>query len=363
MRFSREIGGDNIQDLIEDGLQAERWGFDQVWVPDHLVDIQPVFAIYDTWTVLAYLGAKSQSLRLGSGVTDVQRIHPAKTANIVSTLDRLTGGRAVLGIGAGEIMNTKPYGIQWEEKSIRLKRLKEYIEVVKLLWSSAYEKPVSFKGEFYSLDQAHLSLSAVQKPHPPIYIGSFSSKSTLRIAGEIADGWFPGSLNTIDSFTEKANLMRSAAMNAGRSPTELDLIASVPTFVSRNEQETGAFRKEAKESIKREMISNRYIFKALGIKDDNSVPRELEYQHATPGPNFDKTMKLAAESFEVDDEQLEKAVDAAMAVGPKERCLNSLQKFVDAGATHIFFSNIGATRESYARIAKDILPALKHLPK
>jgi phthiodiolone/phenolphthiodiolone dimycocerosates ketoreductase len=359
MRFSREVGGDNVQGVIEDGIEAERLGFDHVWVPDHLVDIQPVFAIFDAWTVLAFLGARTQRLGLGSGVTDIQRIHPAKTANIVSTLDALTGGRAVLGIGAGEIMNTKPYGIAWEEKKIRVRRLKEYINVVKLLWSSSYEKPVSFKGEYYSLDRAHLSLAPTRKPHPPIYVGSFSSKSTLRLAGEVADGWYPGSLNTVQSFREKANLVKKASQDASRSPSEIDLIASVPTFVCKNEEEIRMWRKEAKEAIKREMISNRYIFRVLEITDDESVPRALEYQHATPGPSFDRMMKEATESLRVNDEKMEKAIDNAMALGSKEACINSIRRFIDAGATHIFFSNVGATRENYLRISREIIPALR----
>ncbi|HKW04954.1 MAG TPA: LLM class flavin-dependent oxidoreductase [Nitrososphaerales archaeon] len=360
MRFSREIGGDNVQSVIEDGLEAEKFGYDQVWVPDHLVDVQPVFAIFDAWTVLAYLGAKTQDLKLASGVTDVQRIHPAKTANIVSTLASLAAGRAVLGIGAGEIMNTKPYGIQWEDKDIRVRRLKEYIQVVKLLWSSTFEESVSFKGEFYSLDHAHLSLPT-KKPHPRIYVGSFSSKSTLRVAGEVADGWYPGSLNTVESFKEKANIAKDAATSAGRSPEELDLVANVPTLVVMNESETKSLREVAKQAIKAQMISNRYIFKVLGISDEKFVQRELEYQHATPGPRFEKTMESVLGSLQLDDEKLEHAVDRVFAFGSRERCLNTIQKFIDAGATQIFFSNIGASKETYSRISKEIIPSLKRV--
>src|SRR5271165_1897367 len=106
LSFSRELVGDNVDDIVADGVEAERLGFDVVWVPDHLVDIQPLQAITDTWTTLAFIGAKTQKIKMGSGVTDIQRMHPAKIANTVTTLDNLTHGRAILGIGAGEIMNT-----------------------------------------------------------------------------------------------------------------------------------------------------------------------------------------------------------------------------------------------------------------
>src|SRR5579862_8273487 len=175
LTFSREVVGDNVDDIVSDGIEAERLGFDMVWVPDHLVDIRPLQAITDTWTTLAYIGAKTQKIKLGSGVTDIQRMHPAKIANTVANLDNLTKGRVVLGIGAGEIMNTKPYGIPFEEKSVRVRRLRENIQVIKLLWAARYEQPANFTGEFYSLNNAHLSMSPLQRPSPPIYIGAFSS--------------------------------------------------------------------------------------------------------------------------------------------------------------------------------------------
>ncbi len=103
-------------------------------------------------------------------------------------------------------MNTRPFGIPWEEKKIRIQRLREIITVTKLLWRSSYDQPVSFAGDFYSLSNAHLSLSPLQKPGPPVYIGAFSSKGMLRIAGEMAEGWYPGSQNTPEAFHEKVKL-------------------------------------------------------------------------------------------------------------------------------------------------------------
>ena len=160
--FSRELVGEKIDDVISDGIESEKLGFDMVWEPDHLVDIKPLLAIFDAWTTLGYLGSKTNSIKLGSGVTDIQRIHPAKTANIIATLDNLTKGRAILGIGAGEIMDTRSFGIPWEDKLVRLKRLRETIEVIKLLWSATYDNPVSFHGSFFNLENAHLSASPIK---------------------------------------------------------------------------------------------------------------------------------------------------------------------------------------------------------
>ena len=173
-----------------------------------------------------------------------------KIANIVSSLDNLTGGRAVLGIGAGEIMNTKPYGIEWENKEARLRRFRETLLVIKLLWISTYENPVSFSGEFFSLDKAHLSLVPVQK-YPPIYIGSFSSKETLRIVGEMADGWYPGSQFTPEVFRQNVEIIHDAASGSRRSFETIDVMASIPTFVCSDKNQIPEIKRKIKGALKR----------------------------------------------------------------------------------------------------------------
>jgi len=358
IRFSREIGGPSIDDMIADGIEAERLGFDYLWVPDHLVDIQPVFAIYDAWTVLAFLSAKTEKIKLCSGVTDIQRMHPSKTANIVCTLDNLTKGRAVLGIGAGEIMNTKPYGISWEEKDARIGRLREFLILIKSLWSSSYDKPANYGGKYYSLHDAHLSLPPLQTRGPPIYIGAFSSKAMLRLVGEIADGWYPGSINTLEAFKEKVEVIREASKQANRSIDSIDIIAAIPTFVCSDKVNVHQVRQEIKSSLKREMVSNQYLFKALGLKKEEFAGpnfKDLGYQFAYPGKRYDKALEEAVSKLAIPDEVLEKGVDTMMAVGSANECIMSIKRFIEGGATHIFFSNLAGNRENYQRIGKEIM--------
>jgi len=361
LTFSRELTGDNIDDIVADGMEADRLGFDIAWVPDHLVDIRPPQAITDAWTTLAFIGAKTERLRLGSGVTDIQRIHPAKIANIVATLDSLTKGRAILGIGAGEIMNTKPFGIPWEEKKIRIQKLKEILRVIKLLWGSSYEKPVSFKGDFYSLSSAHLSLSPFQKPGPPIYIGAFSSRGMLRIAGELAEGWYPGSQNTPEAFHEKVTLIRDAAMKAGRSPEDVDMLASIPTIICTDDARKSELMVEIKKALKTTLIQCQHMLPVIGVQEDSLrdfLPKELDYQLATPGPAFDKALAEAVDALPIPDEVLNKAIEKIVAFGSVDDCLALIEKFIQAGATQIFFANFVSSRENYRLIAKEILPRL-----
>jgi alkanesulfonate monooxygenase SsuD/methylene tetrahydromethanopterin reductase-like flavin-dependent oxidoreductase (luciferase family) len=363
LTFSRELTGDNIDDIVADGVEADRLGFDIAWVPDHLVDIRPPQAITDAWTTLAFIGAKTQKIRLGSGVTDIQRMHPAKIANVVATLDSLTNGRAILGIGTGEIMNTRPFGIPWEEKKIRIKRLREIIKVVKLLWSSSYEKPVSFTGDFYSLSNAHLSLSPVQKPGPPVFIGAFSSKGMLRLTGELAEGWYPGSQNTPEAFREKVELIREEAAKAGRSPNDVDMLASVPTIICTDDAQRAGLLVEIKRSLKTTLIQCQHMLPVIGIDEkdlEGFLPKELDYQLATPGPAFDEALAQAVETLSISDELLEKAIERLIAFGSVDDCLSLIEKFIQAGATQIFFANFVASRENYRRIAKEIIPRLSN---
>lgn len=357
LTFSRELTGNNIDEIVADGIEAERLGFDIAWVPDHLVDISPVQAMTDAWTTLAFIGARTQKIKLGSGVTDIQRMHPAKIANTVATLDNLTKGRAILGIGAGEIMNTRPFGIPWEEKKIRIRRLAETIRVVKLLWSSTYEKPANFGGEFYNLKEAHLSLPPVQRPGPPVYIGAFSSKGMLRLTGELAEGWYPGSQNTPEDFRKKVQLIKESASKSGRAPDQIQMIASVPTIICDKDQNRKMLLAEIKLSLKTTIILSQYMLEMFGIK--TSLPKELDYQLATPGPVYDRALASAVEQLEVSDEALEKVIGEIIAFGTVDECLSTLEKFIRSGATQLFFANFVASRENYRRIAKEIIPKLR----
>ena len=104
IRFSYAVPGPNPREAADKAVGAEKLGIDCVWVPDHLTDMPPAETVYDAWTMLGDIGARTTTIRLGSGVTDIQRIHPAKVAGMIATLDHLTNGRVNLGMGATNIL-------------------------------------------------------------------------------------------------------------------------------------------------------------------------------------------------------------------------------------------------------------------
>lgn len=360
MRFSHEIGGYGIDRLVAQARDAERLHYDMLWVPDHIVDIQPPYGIYDTWTLISFLATRTNKLNFGSGVTDVQRIHPAKLASILCTLDHLTNGRVILGIGAGEIMNTAPYGIPWEDREIRIEKLREYVTMVKRLWASSYEKPATWTGRYYSLNEAHLALPPMRKKGIPIYVGAMSSSKLLETVGEMANGWFPGSMNTLDLFKEKVGKIKRVASKSHRRMNSIDIIASIPTIVC-PKTSVERVRKQIKQGLKREMIFNQYLFKALGIKrEETGIPniKNLNYQIAAPSARIDRELSKAIASMSVSEEILDKGIDSMMAIGTPESCAQAIEPFIRAGATHIFFASMMESSGNYRLIGEKVIPLL-----
>jgi len=357
IRFSRELTSTDVHENLREAIQAERQGYDYVWIPDHLTDIPPPVVVLDAWTVMSYVGSHTNKLRVASGVTDTQRVHPAKTANIVATLDNITNGRAILGIGAGEVMNTKPYGIPWESSKVRIKRVEEALRVIRLLWTSSYHNPVDFNGEIFHLERAHLDLPPVQKPAPPIYVGAYHSTRMLEIAGELADGWYPAFYYTVKGYRERLGVIREAAGKAGRKFDAFDRMVYVPVVVAKK---TPSLTKQLKENLKRQMITNTYLFKVLGAEEAlESFPKELHYQLITPTLDYTKMIDKVVGKLEVPDEALEKGIDEMMAVGTPDECIESLERFVKAGATHVCVNKPLDFRDDFRAVASRVMPHFK----
>ena len=357
IRFSRYAPGPNPREGADKAVQAEKLGFDCVWAADHLTEMPPATAVMDAWTVLADIGARTSTVRLGTGVIDIQRIHPAKVASMVATLDHLTDGRVNLGIGAGEVMNTRPYGMAWEPSAVRIARLKESLEVMKLLWGSSIDEPVSYCGEHYRLENAHLGLLPVQKPHPPIYVGAFTATRMFHLIGELGQGWLPGTPNTEASLKRKLGAIGNAAEGSGRSIDEIDVIATVPFAVSGKR----SVREKAKDLLKPTLVYHTRLLKDLGVEVAvDSSRKALEYQYIEPTLEFAEEFNAAVEQLPVPDEALERGIDEMMAVGGTlKQCIESFERFVSWGATNLEPRPIVADEESSEILTREIIPYFK----
>jgi phthiodiolone/phenolphthiodiolone dimycocerosates ketoreductase len=216
------------QRVAYDTGQAELDGFDYVLWPDHLMAWHAAPLWQEQYTPLArfqrdphqYLNvitciatAATASTRviLGSGVTDVMRTHPATVAQQFLSLHHLSGGRALLGLGAGEGENLTPYGISTTQP---VARLEDALEIIRLLWEA--EEPVSRASPWWPLQDAVLGLGPVpDRGFPPIWLAAHGPRM-LGLAGRLADGWLP-MLMTPEEYRAGLEVINAARQGAGRS--------------------------------------------------------------------------------------------------------------------------------------------------
>jgi alkanesulfonate monooxygenase SsuD/methylene tetrahydromethanopterin reductase-like flavin-dependent oxidoreductase (luciferase family) len=326
------------------GVSAEKFGFDSVWVPDHLTDIDGCKV--DPWTVLAAIGVQTRKVFLCPGVTDILRCHPAKTAQIVSTLDELSGGRAGLGIGAGEGMNIIPFGMAWEKASVRIQRLKEALEVAKLLWSSSKDNLVNYQGEHYRLDRACLDQAPTQTPHPPIYIGALGSPRALRLVGELGNGWLSW-ISTPELFEKRLSIVHEWAGKVGRTAKEIDAVAWLYVALS---DDTKVIER-AMNIGKALLVTERGV---LTSTENKAPPSAMSAQEILASrENLSKVTELARD---VPD----KIVNDSIAVGNADRCIELIDRFIRSGATHVAIRDLATNSEKGLKvIAEEVIPYFK----
>lgn len=169
--------------------EADDLGYDTAFVFDHFMPIfsDPGGPCLEGWTLLSALAAKTQRIRVGVLVTGNTYRYPAVLAKMAVTVDQVSEGRLILGMGAGWFEEEHiAYGIPMSTVGGRARRLVEAVEVVKLLFT---QKRSTFTGRYYALKDAPFEPKAVQQPHPPILIGGMGPKVIQPLAARHADIW------------------------------------------------------------------------------------------------------------------------------------------------------------------------------
>ncbi|MDA4128888.1 MAG: LLM class flavin-dependent oxidoreductase [Thaumarchaeota archaeon] len=218
LRFGYRLDLRDPAKVLEYAVGADMTGFDYAWVPDHVTAGSPKQVCFDAWLFLASAGAKTTRIKLGPSVSDIVRRDPVMLAQSAATLGLLTGGRCVLGLGLGEAMNLLPFGLK---PSRQTARMKEAIEVIRLLWTSSFDNRVSYSGRFYNFEGGWLQFPGAKEA--PIYIGALGPKNQ-RLAGEVADGWFPA-IHTNGVFAQSVKNLRAGLEKARRKADSLDIVA------------------------------------------------------------------------------------------------------------------------------------------
>lgn len=167
-------------------LEAERLGFDSVWLNDHLYGIPtPQIPIFEAWTLLSAVGAVTAKVELGTLVTPIGFRNPALLAKMIATLDNISGGRVIPGLGSGWFqMEYEGYGFDFPPVKERLQQLDEAITLMKKMWT---ESQTDFHGKHFNTESVFCEPKPVRRP--PILIGGGGEKVLLRLAAKHADIW------------------------------------------------------------------------------------------------------------------------------------------------------------------------------
>ena len=232
MELAITFGQLNPRVWDEAALAADSLGYESVWLPEHLVfplDVQgqlvpgeehppvpPTVPIFDACAYLAYLAAKTERVKLGTFVYLLGIRHPFISARGFATVDVLSGGRALCGVGAGWM--TTEWRAAGLDPRTRGARLDEAIGVVRRLWT---EPEISHEGEHFSFEPVAFEPKPIQADGPPIHIGGESQRA-LRRAAAVGDGWL-GMDHTPETAGARVAEIRRLCEGGGRDPDEVEV--------------------------------------------------------------------------------------------------------------------------------------------
>jgi probable F420-dependent oxidoreductase len=212
--------------------EAEKEGLDSVWVLERLLwplkPQTPYVAtpdgtlpveyqnVLDPLETLTYLAGITDKISLGTCIIDMLFHNPVVLARQFATLDILSRGRAIAGLGIG--WSKDEYEVSGVPYKHRGERANEFLQVLKRIWT---DEVVEFKGQFYSIPASKIGPKPVQKPHPPILLGGFSPNTLLRIVN-YADGWLPvAGFGPLEQLEQSINGLREGARKANKDPSKI----------------------------------------------------------------------------------------------------------------------------------------------
>jgi probable F420-dependent oxidoreductase len=208
--------------------RAEALGFADLWVTENTLD--HVFS-FDPVVVLTWAAAVTTRIRLGASVVVLPVRHPVQVAHQWASLDYLSGGRAILGVGLGRDQHYAQFQVPPEH---RVRRFVEGIALIRALWSGHH---VDYRGAIFRLAGGPMLPQPVQRPSPPIWLG-VGHPDALRRAARIADGWMGSGGSSTAAFAQAVPVLRAALEKAGRDPANYPISKRV--FIAVDERPEAA---------------------------------------------------------------------------------------------------------------------------
>lgn len=327
---------------LDNARRNEADGFDAVWWPDHLMgwfpdsvwtpDLTPLAAVqsnphvhFDPLVMMGAVGAHTERVKVGVVVTDLIRRNPAVIAQTMLTVDHLSKGRGILGLGSGERLNLAPYGMPFDRP---VARLSEGIDVLRLLWAA--DGPVNFAGRFHHLQDAVLGLSPYGQAPPPIWTAAHGPRM-LELTGTKADGWLPTKM-TAGEYAGSLEAVGRAAKQAGRSPEAVTPGLLAYILVAPDEATLERLKAQPLVRMLCVLLPSE-VFRRLGL--------EPPLESAGSGfHDFIPTAASRAESMRIIDAIPPRVVDYYAFCGTPDQIVDQVADYHAAGLRHLILWNI-----------------------
>src|SRR5918992_4841658 len=208
--------------------KAETLGYDSLWLQERILG---GFTMLEPVSLLNYVAAITTKLRLGTSVILLTLRNPVQLAKSFSTLDCMSGGRAVLGVGLGGGHLGSHEDVFGYTAQGRVTRFTEAVQIIKLLWT---EPKASFQGRYWSFKEISMEPKPAQKPHLPIIFGGHH-ENALRRAVRYANGWMGAGSSSSNAFVRESSRIREMLSEAKRDPATFHVAKRVYLAVDKNE--------------------------------------------------------------------------------------------------------------------------------
>lgn len=292
--------------MLEDAQLAEKLGFDAIWLPDHYYFQRPwgLETFPEAWTLMTAIAMRTERVKVGTNVIAAGFRHPALLAKMAGALQELSGGRLILGMGAGnQIHEHTAFDVGFER---RIGRFKEYMAIMTALMQG---ETVTLEGRHYTLREASLRTVV---PTVPIWVAA-GGEQMLDLVAKYATGWNPAGVSgNQETFKTKYEQLGQACKAVGRDVADLDV--GMMFFI--------------------------------GVEADATAARE------------------AAEALAAENNTTPEALAARVTVGTPDQIAAKVRPFVELGLNHVIF-NLSATpheerfRDRLELLAKEVLPLIR----
>ena len=291
--------GPTDMDLVQRYVRrAEELGYHSLWVQEQILGATPAL---EPVSLLCYVAALTRTIRLGTAVIITTTRNPVVLAKELSTLDNLSGGRLIVGLALGG--RPKHYSLLGAPSERRVRHFVEGLDVMKALWE---QSTVNYDGHFWQLDGEAMEPKPIQKPHPPVWFGGRHPEG-LRRAVQHGEGWMGAGSTTTEQFRGHVEIIRESLDASGRDP--------------------GSFA-----------VSKR-VYLALDEDEDRAEER-LRLWFGDRYGNADLASEVSV-------------------WGSEKRCLEGLQRVVDAGAQMLMLNPVLDHTEHLQGLNERVVPRLR----